>query len=168
MAYHAVWHTLDGVGSLRSSKSFRQVRDSCRRCHDKAGFRVVHFAVEPNHVHVLVEADDTESLSRGMQGLGVAMSKRINRSIGRRGKLFGDRFFARPLRTPTEVAKAINYVLHNGEIHERRLGVSVDRHGAPDPVSSAALPDSAALTSPAKTWLLATGWQRARPTRGAG
>jgi hypothetical protein len=144
------------------------VRDAFRHCHEKDGFRVVHFAVEPNHVHALVEADDTECLSRGMQGLGVAMCKRINGVLGRGGKVFDDRFFARPLRTPTEVANAINYVLQNGEIHERRMGVFVDRRGEPDPFSSAALPDASALTSPPRTWLLASGWQRAKSMPAAG
>src|SRR2546423_243604 len=98
--YHAVWHTADGVSNLRGKKLFREVREAFRRYHEKEGFRVAHFSVQGNHVHALAEADAVEALSRGMQGLGVSMAKRINRVSGRRGRVFDDRFYARTLRTP--------------------------------------------------------------------
>jgi len=166
--YHAVWHTTEHVPSLRRGKIFRQLRESFRRCHEKYGFRVVHFCLQSNHVHALVEADRVEALSRGMQGLGVSMAKRINRVTGRRGHVFDDRFYARALRSPREVANAVDYVLRNGEVHDRRMGIGVDRGGAPDPFSSAACEQDPPLTSPPETWLLAVGWRRARAMRAAG
>ena len=36
------------------------------------GFRLVHYAVMGNHVHLIVEAPDRRALWRGMQGLGRA------------------------------------------------------------------------------------------------
>ena len=166
--YHAVWHIADGLGSLRGRKLFTQVREAFRRCHEKEGFRVAHFSVQNNHVHALVEADGVESLSHGLQGLGVSMAKRINRVSSRRGRVFDDRFFARALRTPREVANALNYVLRNDQIHEGRMGHVVDRGSEPDPFSSAALPEDPPLTSLPKTWLLTTGWRRAKAMRAAG
>jgi REP element-mobilizing transposase RayT len=35
---------------------------------EKDGFRVVHFSIQSNHLHLIVEATDEQSLSRGMQG----------------------------------------------------------------------------------------------------
>ena len=64
-------------------------------------------SVQSNHVHAVAEGDDVQSLSRGLQGLGASISKRINRVSGRRGRVFDDRFFARVLRTPREVANAV-------------------------------------------------------------
>jgi hypothetical protein len=101
-----------------------------------------------------------------MQGLGVSLAKRINRASGRRGHVFDDRFYARALRTPREVANARDYVLRNGGVHDRRLGIGLPEPGL-DPFSSAALPGEPALTSPPLTWLLAVGWQRARLPRPA-
>jgi REP element-mobilizing transposase RayT len=159
--YHAVWHVLEDIASLRGKKLFRQVRESFRRCHEKEGFRVVDFSVQSNHLHALVEADDVGRLSRGMQGLGVSLAKRINAVSERRGHAFDDRFYARPLRTPREVANARNYVLRNSQVHDRRLGVGLPTLEL-DAFSSAALPDAHILTAPARTWLLAVGWQKAR------
>jgi REP element-mobilizing transposase RayT len=164
--YHLIWHTLDGVPSLRRRKLFREVREAFRRCHEKEGFRVVHFSVQSNHIHAIGESDDVQLLSRGMQGLGVSLAKRINRASGRRGHVFDDRFFARALRTPREVANAVDYVLHNDQIHERRRGIAIDRD-QPDAFSSAALPEDPPLTSPPTTWLLTTGWRRAKRARAA-
>jgi len=127
----------------------------------------VYFSVQSNHVHAVVEADDIESLTRGMQGLGVSMAKRINRVRERRGRVFDDRFFGRPLKTPREVANAVNYVLRNDQIHRERRGIRMDRGDELDPFSSAALRDEPRLTSPPTTWLLTTGWRRAKPTRAA-
>jgi REP-associated tyrosine transposase len=165
--YHAVWHTADDVASLRGKKLFRQVRESFRRCHEKEGFRVVHFSVQGNHLHALVEADSVEELSRGMQGLGVSMAKRINVVSGRKGHAFDDRFFARSLRSPREVANAVQYVLRNHEVHARRMGCDVSSP-APDAWSSAGCAAEPPLTSPARTWLLAVGWHRARPMCASG
>jgi REP element-mobilizing transposase RayT len=163
--YHFVWHTVEGVSSLRGRKLFREVQEAFRRCHEKEGFRVVLFSVQSNHVHAMAEGDDVQPLSRGMQGLGVSMAKRINRVSGRRGRVFDDRFFARALPTPREVANALDYVLRNDQIHERRMGIIIDRGQEPDPFSSAALPEDPPLTSPPTIWLLTTGWRRAKPTR---
>jgi REP element-mobilizing transposase RayT len=66
-------------------------------------FRVVHFGVQDDHLHLLVEADDNLSLSRGMIGLTVRLARAYNRALARRGSVWSERFHARALRTPREV-----------------------------------------------------------------
>ena len=160
---HVVWRTRKDVKSLRGKDLFRQLRKSFARCHLKPGFRLTHFSVLGNHVHLLVEADRTAALSLGLQGLGVSMAKRINFRTRRRGPVFEDRFFSRALRTPTEVARARDYVLRNQERHLARQGV------APlleiDPFSSAAWTGYAGppLVAEPRTWLLRIGYRRGRP-----
>lgn len=74
-------------------------------------FRIVHFTIQANHVHLLVEAVGTQAPGRGMQGLGVRLAKAVNRRLGRRGRVWSDRFHARLLRTPREVRDGLVYVL---------------------------------------------------------
>jgi REP element-mobilizing transposase RayT len=50
-------------------------------------FRIVHFSVQTNHLHLLVEADDELALARGIQGLGIRLAKAINRRVGRSGRV---------------------------------------------------------------------------------
>jgi hypothetical protein len=68
---------------------------------------VVHFSFQENHAHLIVEADDKSSLSRGLNGLSVRLARAYNRVLGRRGRLWAERFHARALRTPREMRRAL-------------------------------------------------------------
>jgi len=46
---------------------------------ERFGFRLVHFSVQSNHMHLIAEAEDARSLSRGMQALGVRIARAVNR-----------------------------------------------------------------------------------------
>jgi len=158
---HVIWRTRTNVRSLRGKRLWRQIRESFRRCCEKAGFRLVHFSVQGTHIHMIVEADDLAALSRGMQGLGVSIAKRINLASQRHGAVFDDRFFSRQLRTPREVANAVEYVLHNQTRHLQRQGLEVP--AAPDPFTSEMFRDAdPPLVVAAETWLLRVGYLRTR------
>jgi hypothetical protein len=133
--------------------------------------RLVHFSVQSNHVHLLVEADGHHALSRAMQGIAIRLAKRLNHRLERQGSVFADRYHARALRTPLEVRRALIYVLHN---HRRHAGAPGGRSGF-DPLSTApyfngfvpgivrppaTAPPSAMPFVQAKTWLLRIGWRR--------
>ena len=88
---------------------------------------------------------------------------------GRKGQVIPDRYHATILTTPTQVRRALCYVLHNAKKHGLRLP-----QGA-DPFSTAAwfdgwreelvLSKRLAAVRPFKkagTWLLRLGWKRAR------
>jgi REP element-mobilizing transposase RayT len=150
----------DSQRDVRSRRSFRAIGRAFVSSKERDGFRVVHFSVQGNHLHVIVEARDSERLSRGMQGLATWIARRLNELIGRRGKVFADRFHAHPLRTPLEAARAIAYVLGNFIVHSLRRGGKPGRGGAaatPDPYSSAG---GSGLTGAPRTWLLREGWRR--------
>src|SRR6266850_4898059 len=110
---HLILRIRQGIWSLRSKALFRQVRYALIKVCERGGFRIVHFSVQGNHIHAVVEADSTEQLSRAMQSMCTRIAKRINAVMERRGPVFEDRYFARLLRTPSEVANAIGYVLEN-------------------------------------------------------
>jgi REP element-mobilizing transposase RayT len=158
---------------LRGSATFRVVKSALRAGAQRDGFRLVHYSVQSNHLHLIVEAHDAEHLSRGVAGLCVRLARHINRHFGRRGRLFATRFHARPLKTPREVRNALAYVLLNHRRHGARLR---DDDVAFDPCSSSAcfdgwherppdLPHDVVGTRPPRTWLLTTGWRRHRLLR---
>ena len=82
----------------------------------------MHYSVQGNHVHLLVEANDEKALSKGMNGLGTRIARRLNRVMGRRGKVLDDRYHGHILRTPTEVRRARAYLLGNAEKHYGQRG----------------------------------------------
>ena len=147
----------------------------------KEGFRVVEFNVLSNHVHLIVEADGEVALARGVQGLAIRIARRTNSALKRRGKLFGQRYHARQLRTAAQVRFALRYVLLNRKHHASGHG-ALRRffRGWIDPFSSGVwfrgwaepLPTNTttrgllhvpAPTAKPHTWLLRTGWRRAGP-----
>jgi REP element-mobilizing transposase RayT len=116
---HVTLRVKRGVDSLRGSAMFRVVRRALTAAKERFGCRLVHFSVQRDHLHLLVEANDRRALSRGLQGLSIRVARAVNRRLGRTGKLFGDRFHARALKTPREAHWAIRYVLLNARKHAR-------------------------------------------------
>ena len=130
----------------------------------------------PNHLHLVVEAEDRVALSRGMQGLMVRMALHLNSALRRRGKVFADRFHARAMRTTLDVKRTLQYVLNNALRH----GIAFN--GVVDPYSSGAWfngwcddrvvrPTREPPVALARTWQLTKGWLihgRIQPVRGAG
>jgi REP element-mobilizing transposase RayT len=132
---HVTMRVLPHVWNLRSRRAFRAIARAFVSSKDRDGFRIVHFSVQGDHLHLIVEARNAQRLSRGMQGLATWIARRLNQLIGRRGKVFADRFHAQVLRTPLEVARAVAYTSAGG--------------------------DGPALTAAPRTLLLRRGWRRA-------
>jgi REP-associated tyrosine transposase len=139
---------------------------------EKAGFRLCQFSIQGNHIHLICEADNAQALARGVQGWEIRAARRVNARLGRRGRVFSDRYHAEQLSTPTQVRNALCYVLQNA----RRHGIKPDsRFAGIDPFSSAwwfdgwtddrwrdklVPPDGPPPVAPPSTWLLDTGWRR--------
>lgn len=162
---HVTLRAVRDLPSLRDARLFSRLREALSAASRRT-FRVVHFSVQSNHVHLLVEADGGRALARGMQGLGVRLARAVNRVLGRRGSVWADRYHARALTTPREVRNGLVYVLANWRKH----GV----HGRGiDPCSAGAWfaewrPADASPSGPTpvarpQTWLLGLGWRRGGP-----
>jgi putative transposase len=165
---HVTLRVLPHVWNLRSRRAFRVIGRAFASCKERDGFRLVHFSVQGNHLHLIVEARDARRLSGGMQGLSTWIARRLNQLIGRRGRVFADRFHAHALRTPLEVARAVAYVLGNFVVHALRRGRDARAPGeTADPYSSVGA-DGRLLTAPPRTWLLREGWLRRKGRSGTG
>jgi REP element-mobilizing transposase RayT len=153
------------VWNLRSERSYAVVHGALDAVRGRPGFRVVHFSIQANHVHLIVEADGPRSLATGMRALSIRLARRLNVMMGTGGPVFEDRFHAHVLRTPTEVRHALRYVAENHANHRERLGLGA-RRDRPDSYSSAVarVPLGGQLglwdqgvASAGRTWLLREG-----------
>jgi REP element-mobilizing transposase RayT len=171
---HVTLRARDAIPSLRSMRVFSSLRDSLSASH-KTAFRVVHFSVQSDHIHLVVEGDAPVALVRGVQGLAGRCAKAVNRAAGRRGRVWSSRYHAHALRTPTETRRGLVYVLLNFRKHLGaspgvdprssgpwfggwRAPVPAPRDGAP--VATPAPRDGAPVAMP-RTWLATVGWRRA-------
>jgi len=162
---HVTMRLLSGVGFLRAFSRARAIENALRAVNDRFGMRVVHYSIQGNHLHLIVECEEPSALSRAIQGLAVRLARALNRLAGRTGKVFSDRYHAHVLKTMREAANAVRYVLENFRHHLRE---DVAPQGT-DPCSSAAWAgarDDAPILSP-RTWLLrhAAGVGGNSPTR---
>jgi REP element-mobilizing transposase RayT len=159
---------LPHVWNLRTARSLGAITGAIAGMRTWREFRVVHFSIEGNHLHLIVEAEHNRALSEGMQGLKVRLAKALNRMMGRSGTVFADRYHAHVLRTPAEVRNALAYVLLNHRSHMLRIGER-EQAGTLERYTSAAVfdgwvdgppPEAPTVTSPPRSWLLRTGWRR--------
>ncbi len=148
----------------------RELERSLRAARQRNRFRVVHYSLQPDHAHLIVEAGSKEDLASGMKSLGSRFARAVNRVFRRRGRVLADRYHLHVLRTPREVRHAIAYVLLNARRHLAKLARRLPARPILDPASSGRwfdgwrgatgqAHDPPAVARP-HTWLLAIGWRR--------
>jgi REP element-mobilizing transposase RayT len=166
---HVTIRTCADAPFLARSWLMKTIRRAIAESH-KPTFRIVEFNVLGNHLHLISEAAGALALARGVQGFEVRLARRLNKAMKRTGKLFGARYHARSLTTPTQVRNTLRYVLCNRKHHAAEK--KFDKLWI-DPFSSAPwfsgwaqpirsqrdLVDDAKPTADATVWLLTTGWK---------
>jgi REP element-mobilizing transposase RayT len=172
---HVTVRAVGGAPFLRSERVFRAMRALFARASEK-GLRLLHFSVQGNHLHMIVEANEGVALARGMQRLLSRLAMTINAIAMRHGKLWRDRYHRRDLATPQQYRNALVYVLFNIRQHALN-GNDVELWSeALDPCSSAAwftgwLPSAGpspavvaragpSIVARPQSWLARQGWER--------
>jgi REP element-mobilizing transposase RayT len=167
---HVTLRVRDGVPSLRNARFVAAFEESLRRGRERKKFRIVHYSIQRDHLHALVEAEGAAALGRGMKALGSRLAWTVRRVFGRTGRVLTDRYHLHVLRGPREVRNALAYVLLNAHKHAAALGRRVRPRWQVDPASSGRwftgwrervtpAPEAPAV-SDARSWLLRTGWRR--------
>jgi REP element-mobilizing transposase RayT len=141
---HVTIRVVGSVGRLRCRDLYLAVREATIITAERQDFRVVHLSIQHGHIHMIVEADSEDSLSRGVRGFSISAARQINKAITARGgdrrtgRVISGRFHARPLTSPRAVRNTIAYVLSNWRHHgEDRADIA--RTWKVDPFSSGAL-----------------------------
>ncbi|HEY6907919.1 MAG TPA: transposase [Myxococcales bacterium] len=156
---HVTMRLQHGIGYLRSYRRAKAVEEALRDARERFAVRIIHYSIQGNHLHLIVEAEDQAALSRGIQGLAIRLAKRLNALARRRGGVFADRYHSHPLKTPREAKHAVRYVLTNYRHHAlEHLPL-----GWTDPLASARFlqdrPSQDAPVVPPSVWLLRVGWR---------
>lgn len=164
---HVTLRAIPGLPNFRERKNFVALKEMLRAGSERLGVRLVHFSVQKNHLHLIVEADDSRALSRGIKGLEVRLARCINELAGRTGRVFKHRYDVKILGTPNQVRLTLIYVLGNARKHAAQAGVVMPAFWI-DPCSSGMWFDGWKETGPLTTeewtgpatWLLRNGWQK--------
>jgi putative transposase len=152
-----------GLPSFRSPRVFGALRRAIARASVNH-FRVIHFSIQQDHGHFIVEGDEARRARGGMHGLAIRLALAINRVLGRKGKVVGDRYHACPLPTPRQMWASMVYVLLNFRKHLRALACIDPRSSGPHfsgwQRAPAATNVECATATPA-TWMARIGWRLA-------
>lgn len=168
---HVTLKVCRGLPSLRNQRLVAELERSWRAACERGRFRLVHYSIQSDHAHLIVEAASARDLACGLKSIAARFARAVNRVFRRAGKVLSDRAHVHVLRTPREVRNAIAYVLLNARRHAAKPGRLL--RGDPcrvDPASSGRwfdgwrrppppAPDSPAVATP-RTWLLGAGWRR--------
>ena len=166
---HVTLKVKRGLPSLRCVRFVREWERTLMGACERGRFRVAHYSVQNDHVHLIVEATSQHDLACGMKSIGSRLARAVNRVFCRRGRVLADRYHLHVLRTPREVRSALAYVLLNARRHLAKLGRRLPQTPVLDPASSARWfggwtrthrgsdPPAVAV---AHTWLLCIGWRR--------
>ena len=131
-ALHVVLRIRRGLPGLRTPRALRRLERAFRKSKEKPGFALLHYSVQQEHLHLVVETESKESLALGMQGLEIRLAKALNALWRRRkGSVFADRYFALALKNIRQIWRTVRYVLSNGRKHG-----TWTKAGVPDPYSS--------------------------------
>jgi putative transposase len=159
---HVTIRVADHVWNLRSHRSFSVVRAALEALRRRTGVRVIHFSVQGNHIHLIMEAEDKRALANGVRRLSIRLARGLNRMMSRSGPVLDDRYHVHVLRTLAEARNAVRYAAGNFESHAARRGERVSGRWL-DPFSSDAMTIPARgqrelftepVTSAPRTWML--------------
>ncbi|MEJ7603917.1 MAG: transposase [Kofleriaceae bacterium] len=112
-----VIRAVEEVGSLRTRRAYLAIRKALVVTFTREDFRIVHVSIQGTHIHLLVEAQHRQALTRGMQAFQISAAKHLNTAISvrrterRRGTVFPDRYHAVVIRSPRQARSALAYVL---------------------------------------------------------
>ncbi len=157
-----------GLPTLRRSKAFAAIERSFYKYSHGEGFRLVHFSVQKDHLHLIAEADSKPALSKAMQKLVLSLARRLDAlwtklTENKIGRVFKERYHQHILKTPLEVRNALLYVLQNAkkhgaiQLHERDSYSSARFFNGFANITHKPPPPN--LIAKATAWLLTTAWR---------
>ena len=141
---HVTLRVERSVGKLRTRACYLAIREAAVTVLPHEDCRIVQLSIQATHIHLLVEADSSKALSRGMQAFQISAAKHINAAVSnagswwqrrrkgaqslrdgtpaalpkrRKGRVFADRYHARFVVSPLQARRELAYVLNNWRKH---------------------------------------------------
>lgn len=109
---------------IRNKDSLRILKRAILNAR-KHGLRIVHYSLQSNHVHLIIEAGDNRILTKGMRSITVTMARGLSK-----GRVQIERYHLHVLRTLNETRNAVLYVCFNKQKHEKRKISVLDEYSS--------------------------------------
>lgn len=108
--------------SIRNKECLRLLKSAIINAR-RMGLKVIHFSLQHNHIHLIVEADNNTLLTSGMRSLTITFAKGL-----KQGRVQVERYHLHVLKTIRETKNAVKYVLFNKQKHEKGRYSKIDEY----------------------------------------
>lgn len=115
---HLTIKVRENKADIQSKRILKALHHAIKRARLK-GLKVVHYTLEYNHVHLLVESEDNKTLHKGMQAFGITIAKAINKIKRTKGVVYKNRYHLRLIESPRQLKNVLHYIFNNGVKHKR-------------------------------------------------
>jgi len=75
---------------------------------DPESFRIAHFTVSADRLHLIVFASAKRPLSGGMRSVAIRVARNVNDALGRNGRFWADRWHGRALTSSRELSQVLS------------------------------------------------------------
>ena len=123
--YHLEWCTKYRYNSLRKESIRQDCETAIQQAAEKRNWRIIELAVQPEHVHCIIETQAPEHTSKllnylkGYSSFMIFKSHPLMRLRYRKGHFWSRGSFSRTVGADLEVV--CDYVRHQEDIHQRTL-----------------------------------------------
>lgn len=117
-AFHITIKVRDNKADIKNKRILQSLHHAIKRARLQ-GVRVLHFTLEYNHVHLVIESSNHKELHKGMQAFGISLAKKINKLKNLKGTVYKNRYHQKLLKSRSEFKNAVQYVFGNGVKHKR-------------------------------------------------
>ena len=111
--YHVTSRTNDKIRVFANKLGRKLMLITLQDAKDRFHFQLTNFCIMPTHIHLLITPAPGTSLSRIMQWIKTRSAKRWNGIHGSENHLWGERFFARPIKDFHDFFSVQNYIDQN-------------------------------------------------------
>jgi REP element-mobilizing transposase RayT len=111
--YHVTTHAVADTVIVRDDRDREILVQTFAAVARRYGWQILAIAILDNHYHMLLFTPEA-TLGAGMQYLNGTYAQGFNRRHGRKGHLFGGRYYSKPIENEAHLLLTIRYIALNG------------------------------------------------------
>jgi REP element-mobilizing transposase RayT len=125
---HLTIKVRENKADIKNKQILKALHHSIKRARMKR-LKIVHYTLEYNHIHLLVEAEIKQLVHQGMQAFGISLAKKINTIKRLKGTVYKHRYHLRKINSPRDLKNVLHYIFNNG-IHHKRTSNVLDSYNS--------------------------------------
>lgn len=111
--YHILSRGHNGIGLFKKGSDYQQFKNLILRYKKKYAFDVYHYALMPNHIHLLIKVIEAKWIPKIMQGVLQTYAAYYKKNYTHTGYLFQGRYKSIPIENDAYLMECARYIERN-------------------------------------------------------